>query len=126
MRYSKTIKKFEDLKVWSDARTLVNTIYTITSNSRFIADFSLKNQIQRSAVSVLSNIAEGFERETDKEFINFLAYSKGSAGELRSQLYIASDLGYINESEFKSISENVLEISRQISGFIKYLKSSRK
>lgn len=117
------IERFEDLEVWQLARRLVKSIYKLTSDSKFSKDFSLVNQIQRSAISIMSNIAEGFERKSKKEFIQFLYTAKGSCGELRSQLYIALDLSYINKKEFE---ENYLlaeKISKSIAGFIKYLKS---
>src|ERR1035437_1616076 len=112
------IERFEDLTVWKDSRTLVKKIYLLTMNDKFKRDFGLREQIQRSIVSVLSNIAEGFERENNKEFIRFLMYSKGSAGEVRAQLCLAYDLGYINNSEFKTACESVVLISKQLSGFI--------
>jgi four helix bundle protein len=91
-------KRFEDLEVWQLSRELVKSIYKLTSGTRFSKDFGLANQIQRSAVSIMSNIAEGFERKSKKEFISFLSIAKGSCGELRSQLYIGLDLSYINKS----------------------------
>lgn len=116
------IERFEDIKVWIDARKLVAEVYKLTLNDKFRKDFGLKEQIQRAAVSILSNIAEGFEHHNNREFIRFLTYAKGSAGELRAQLYIAVDIEYISESEFKKVFENVLQISQQLSNFIKYLK----
>lgn len=90
---------------------------------KFHKDFSLTNQIQRSAISIMSNIAEGFERKSKKEFIQFLYTYKGSCGELRSQLYIALDLGYINKKEFDDDYQLSEKISKSLAGFIKYLKS---
>jgi len=113
---------FEDLKVWKDSREFVKSIYELTSSEKFSKDFGLRDQIQRSAVSVMNNIAEGFERNNNREFIKFLKYSKGSAGEVRSMLYVALDLIYISGDTFYSNYEKGINIITQISNFIKYLK----
>ena len=89
------IKKFEDIESWKRARKLTKDVYTVTAQDKFQRDFGLKDQIRRAAVSILSNIAEGFERGGDKEFLQFLAIAKGSSGEVRAQLYVALDLEYI-------------------------------
>ena len=120
------IQKFEDMKVWQEARTLVNQIYKSTSKQKFSKDFGLRDQIQRAAVSVMSNIAEGYERDSNKEFIRFLLYSKGSVGEVRSLLYIAQDISYLTEEEFSKHYESAISIIKQISNFIKYLKQRTK
>ena len=120
------IQKFEDMKVWQEARTLVNQIYKSTSKQKFSKDFGLRDQIQRAAVSVMSNIAEGYERDSNKEFIRFLLYSKGSVGEVRSLLYVAQDLSYLTEEEFSKHYESAISIIKQISNFIKYLKQRTK
>jgi four helix bundle protein len=120
------IQKFEDMKVWQDAREFVSKIYKSTSNQKFNKDFGFRDQIQRAAVSIMSNIAEGYERDSNKELIRFLQYSKGSAGEVRSLLYIAKDLGYLNDKEFLEYHETSLAIIKQISNFIKYLKQRSK
>ena len=120
------IQKFEDMKVWQDAREFVSNIYKSTSNQKFKKDFDLRDQIQRAAVSIMSNIAEGYERDSNKELIRFLLYSKGSAGEVRSLLYVATDLGYLTEKEFSDYHESSLLIIKQISNFIKYLKQRTK
>ncbi len=112
------------MEVWQIARELVKEIYLITANDNFNRDFGLKNQITRSSVSIMSNIAEGFERKTNKEFIQFLFIAKGSSGEVRSQLYVALDLKYISEIEFEMLLNKTEIISKSLSGFIKYLKSS--
>ncbi len=117
-----TIEKFEDINVWKESRSLVNAVYQITAKQTFSKDFGLKDQIQRAAVSVMNNIAEGFERDNNREFIRFLVYSKGSAGEIRSLLYVALDLQYITESEFKKLYDDAVSIIKQISKFIQYLK----
>lgn len=115
---------FEDLKVWKVSRILVRSIYQLTSNGKFNKDFGLREQIQRASVSIMNNIAEGFERNNNKEYIKFLGYSKGSAGEVRSMLYVATDLGYISQDSFKIHYQMAINIITQLSNFIKYLKSS--
>ena len=112
---------FEEINSWQKARLLNKRIYTITDSDLFRRDFDLSRQIRRSSVSISSNIAEGFERNTDKEFIHFLFIAKGSAGEVRSQLYLAFDLNYITEEVFNELLSEISEISKLLSGFIKYL-----
>jgi len=119
------IKRFEDIKAWQLARKLVKQVYKLTSSGKFQRDFSLKDQIRRAAVSIMSNISEGFERNSTKEFIQFLYIARGSAGEVRSQLYVALDLGYIDEENFQKIFSKVEETSKAIFGFIRYLESSK-
>ena len=114
---------FEDLLIWQEGMKLCDEIYTVLRKCK---DFSLRDQMQRSAVSIPSNIAEGFERNTDKEFIHFLYIAKASAGEVRSQLYLALDLNYIEKNEFEELFNDVSDISKLISGFIKYLNDSQK
>ena len=97
----------------------------MTMSGKFKNDFGLKDQIQRAAVSVMNNIAEGFERDNNNEFIRFLRYSKGSAGEVRSLLYVAYDINYIDEDEFKNKFESAIDIITQIANFIKYLLKNR-
>ncbi|MCL0072158.1 four helix bundle protein [Thermodesulfovibrionales bacterium] len=116
------IKRFEDIEAWKKARALVKEIYRATGESRFSKDFSLKDQIRRAAVSIISNIAEGFSRQTDKEFVQFLHIAKGSTSEAQSQLYVALDLDYISKKEFTGLYSNADEVARLISGFIRYLK----
>ena len=118
------IKQFEDLEIWQKARELSLLIYQISSLSRFVKDYGLKDQIRRSSVSILSNISEGFERGGNKEFKQFLSYAKGSCGELRAQLYVALDQQYISNDDFKCITDKALNLSRMISGFMKYLQNS--
>jgi four helix bundle protein len=117
-------RSFEDIDMWKKARELVKIIYQITKNKKFSKDFSLTDQIRRAAISVMSNIAEGFERGSNTEFIQFLYIAKGSAGEVRAQLYAALDQAYLSESEFQKGRELCLNISGQIWGMIHYLKSS--
>ncbi len=118
------IERFEDIDAWKHAREITKRIYAVSSNSRFAKDFALVNQIRRAAVSILSNIAEGFERNGDKEFVQFLTIAKGSCGEVRAQLYVALDQKYIEETEFLEIKNELVNTSRMISGLIKYLKQS--
>ena len=95
--------------------------YDVSATGAFSRDFTLVNQIRRASISILSNIAEGFERDGNKEFLQFLSIAKGSCGEVRSQLYIASDREYIDESTFNEIGTMLIETSRTISGLMKYL-----
>ena len=115
--------RFEDIEAWQKARKLVKDIYLITEEGMFAKDFTLKNQIRKSAISVVSNIAEGFARRTDKEFVQFLYVSHGSLAETQTQLYLALDLGYIIQEKFQLIYDLCQEISRMIMGLIKYLCS---
>jgi four helix bundle protein len=119
-----TVKRFEDLDVWKKSRVLVKMIYSITNNSGFTKDWMLINHIRKTSVSIISNIAEGFERDGNKKFINFLSIAKGSCGELRCQLYIAYDQCYINENQFMEISNLAAEISKSLKGLILYLQKS--
>ena len=116
------VKKFEDVIAWQKARELVKMVYEMTKEGDLARDFSLKDQIRRAAVSIMSNIAEGFSRQTDKEFIQFLYIAKGSVSETQSQLYVARDLGYIEIEEFNRVYETASEIARLITGFIRYLQ----
>lgn len=118
------IKKFEELESWKKASKLTNTVYEATGRGSFKLDFGLKDQIRRASISILSNIAEGFERSGDKEFLQFLAMAKGSCGEVRAQLYIAADQGYLSQALFEKLSNNADEIGRLISGLMKYLSKS--
>jgi four helix bundle protein len=118
------IEKFEDIEAWRLARKATNLIYDITCVEPFSRDFALVNQIRRASISTLSNIAEGFEREGNKEFIQFLAIAKGSCGEVRAQLYIAADRDYIDQRQFSEIAGVLIETSKTISGFMKYLKGA--
>lgn len=118
------IEKFEDLIVWQKARVLNKFIYDITSSEKFSKDFALANQIRRSSISIISNIAEGFERNGNKEFIQFLYISKASCAELRSQLYIALDLVYISNQKFDELNSLAIEISKMIRGLIQSIENS--
>ena len=118
-----TAKRFEDLEVWQRAKDLTNLIYKHSTDGMFSRDFGLRDQMRRAAVSIMSNIAEGFESQTQAMFIKYLAYAKGSAGELRAQLYIARDLGYINDEEFNETFSLAEICSKQLARFIQYLES---
>lgn len=118
------IKKFEDIESWKRARKLTSQVYEVTATGKFARDFGLRDQIRRATVSILSNIAEGFERGGDNEFLQFLAIAKGSCGEARAQSYVALDQGYISHAQFETLFESATEVSQLISGFIKYLRGS--
>ncbi|MHB8858812.1 MAG: four helix bundle protein [Thermoleophilia bacterium] len=119
-----TLRKFEDVKAWQKARELNQAIYTCSNSGLFARDFALGNQIRRASVSVMSNIAEGFERGGNSEFIQFLAVAKGSAGEVGAQMYVALDQGYVTQDEFSKIQSLTVETSNLIAGFMAYLSSS--
>ena len=119
-----TIQRFEDIDAWKIAREVSNEVYHLSTEGAFARDFGLRDQIRRCAVSVMANIAEGFERDGRREFVNFLSIAKGSAGELRSHLYIALDQKYITDEEFRLVYDKSLQNSRLISGLIKYLNQS--
>jgi len=115
-------EKVEDIIVWQLAIKLTDEIYKITNNQNFNRDFALRDQIRKSAISIPSNVAEGFERNSTNQFIYFLVIAKGSAGELRTQLLIAKNQDYITNEEFEKINNNALEISKKLGAFITYLK----
>jgi four helix bundle protein len=121
-----TISRFEDIEIWQLSRKFVSRIYQITEEENFKKDFALRDQIRRASISILSNISEGFERQSNLEFIRFLYIAKASAGETRAQLYIASDLEYIDKTEFEILISETEKISKSISGFIKYLKTVKR
>ena len=118
------LTRFEDIEAWQEARKLVTMVYeVINKNHKFSRDFRLVNQIQNAAVSSMSNIAEGFSRQSNKEFVQFLFISKSSASEVQSQLYVALDQGYISKEEFERLYNQAEIVSRMNSNFIKYLRS---
>lgn len=119
------IEKFEDIKAWQKARSLVKKIYVISETGNFKRGFALRDQMRRSAISVVSNIAEGYARRTNKEFVQFLYVAHGSIAELSAQLYAALDLEYIQKQEFNSLYEECNEISKMIMGLIKYLRTHK-
>jgi len=118
------IERFEDIEAWQAGRELTRGIYRATKLQQFAKDFGLVDQIRRATVSITSNIAEGFERGGDKEFVHALTLAKGSCGELRSQLYVALDEEYITKTQFDELAGQALAASRLLGGFIKYLQSS--
>ena len=118
------VERFEDLEVWQAARDMVNAIYRASATGVFSRDYGLRDQIRRAAISVPSNIAEGFSRHSNKELIQFLFIAKGSAAEVQSQLYTALDQGYIPQGEFDEIYGQIEVMAKQLSRFITYLKES--
>ena len=121
------ITRFEDIEAWQEARKLVKMVYSVINKSpKFRKDFRLVNQVQDASVSAMSNIAEGFARRSNREFIQFLFISKSSAAEVQSQLYVALDQEYINKNDFGEIYNQAEIVSKMDSGFIKYLKSQLK
>jgi len=118
-----TIKSFEDLPVWQDARKFTNKIYSLTNKFPKEELYGLTLQIRRATVSIMSNIAEGFDRRSDKELSNFLSMSRGSSSEVQNDLYIALDLNYISQDEFNQFYQEAKKIAKQINGLMTYLKS---
>src|SRR5438105_14639977 len=119
-----TIKRFEDLEVWKKSRILANDIWEIIPSGSLSKDYKLRDQMNDSSGSIMDNIAEGFERSSRLEFINFLSISKGSAGELRSQLYRSLDRKHIKQDKFKELFDKVEEIGKMLGGFMEYLNVS--
>ena len=119
-----TIKKFEDLEVWQLARVLCQEVHVLTLNQPFSQDFGLKNQINNSSGSVMDNIAEGFERDGNREFSQFLSIAKASCGECRSQPYRALDRNYMSKEQFELLSQKTTDLGRKISNLMTYLKNS--
>ena len=120
-----TVNKFEDLEIFQTARALTRLIYTVTNARAFAKDYGLRDQMRRAAVSIMSNIAEGFESRTNALFIEFLGRARGSAGELRAQSYIALDIEYIDQNQFEEMTALAEKCARQISGLIAYLKEHK-
>ena len=118
------VKNFEELKVWQKAREFNKTLFSVIENSGIKNHYILRDQISRSSISIMSNIAEGFERGGNKEFVQFLYIAKASAGEARAQLYIGLDLLFIEKSQFELLIELAVEVSKMLNGLIKYLKES--
>jgi four helix bundle protein len=119
-----SIKRFEDMEVWQASRKLAHAIFSLTQSEGLASDFALKNQIRKSSGSIMDNIAEGFERGGNREFIQFLSIAKGSAGELRSQLTRCLDFGYLTDDVYHNLLNQVSDISKQLSKLISYLKNS--
>jgi four helix bundle protein len=118
-----TATRFEELDVWQNAKELTNLIYRLSASGSFARDFGLRDQMRRAAVSIMSNIAEGFESQTQAMFMQYLAHAKGSAGELRAQLYVALEQEYMTSDEFQSAFSLAETCSRQLASFIRYLES---
>ncbi|MGH9946988.1 MAG: four helix bundle protein [Pyrinomonadaceae bacterium] len=119
-----TILKFEELDAWKKAREVTKRVYQFTNVGDFARDFGLRDQLRRSSVSIMSNISEGFEREGNKEFVNFLSIAKGSCGEARSQLYVALDQSFISNDEFTWANDGYEQIGKMIGGLMNYLKQT--
>ncbi len=119
-----TFQTFEEIEAWQKARELTRRIYDVSEVGAFARDFGLRDQMRRASVSILSNIAEGFERSGTGEFVQFLSAAKGSAGEVRAQLYVALDRKYLDESTFRELSQMATQTSRMIGGLVAYLKQS--
>ena len=118
------VKNFEDLNVWKQARQLTQEVYRLTKTETFLKDFGLRDQIRRAAISVMSNIAEGFERGGNQEFVQFLYVAKASCGEVRSQLYVALDQGYATSNDSEKLLQLFRRLSGMISNLITYLRES--
>lgn len=119
------VKAFEEIEVWQEARKLVNTIYDLTANVVLKNDYGLKDQMQRSAVSCMSNVAEGFDSDTKQQFIQLLAYTKRSASEVQSTLYVALDRTYISKKEFEKAYSQATSVRKLANGFIRYLRENQ-
>lgn len=117
------IERFEDLDCWKEARQLTKEVYSTSKQETFKKDYSLTDQVRRAATSIMANIAEGFSRQGDREFVQFLFISKSSASELQSHLYVALDQDYIDSTRFKMLYDQLEVIQKRISTLIKYLKS---
>ena len=120
----KKIETFKDLLVWQKSIEIVKQIYLISTGNSLSKDFALRDQLRRAALSIPANIAEGFERSSKKEYLNFLNFAKGSAGELRSLLLVASEIGYLDPIEHNEQRNSILEISRYLSNQIKSIRKS--
>lgn len=120
------IERFEDLEVWQVGMNLCLVVYELTNLIEFSKDFALRDQVRKSAISVPSNIAEGFERDSNKQFLYFLVIAKASCGELRTQLFIAKEQGYITQDNYDELHEKCLSVSKQLKGFINYLQNYKK
>jgi len=118
------IKRFEDIEAWQAARSLTQGIYRITGGSSFSKDFGLRDQIQRAAVSIMANIAEGFDSQSNRSFIQFLGYSLRSATEVQSHLYVALDQGYITQDKFDDLYQQAVKGKNLIHGFMRYLRTT--
>ncbi len=120
------IERFEDIQGWQEARKLTKRIYDLTNGYPFSKDLGLCSQVQRASVSIMANIAEGFDRQSKKDFANFLNYASASASEVQSHLYVALDQGYISKEYFENAYDQAKRVKGLINGFIAYLKGNRK
>ena len=121
----KKIESFEDLLVWQKGREIVKQVYLISKDGELGRDFALRDQLRRAALSIPTNIAEGFERASRKEYLNFLNFAKGSTGEVRNLLNVAFELGYLESSQHDALRQAVLELSRFLANQLKSLRSAR-
>jgi four helix bundle protein len=119
-----SFERFEDLDIWKLSKDVANQVYDVTSTGKFSQDYVLRDQVKRAVVSIFSNIAEGFERNGNKEFLQFLSIAKASCGEVRAQLIFANNRDYISSEQYEALVKNLVSLSSQIGGFIKYLKQS--
>ena len=119
-----SIEKFEDIEAWQKARELTREIYRVTNRGDFAKDFGLRDQIRRASVSIMSNIAEGFGRGGNREFVQFLSMAKGSVSEVQAQLYVAADAGYLAKDQFQHLYSIAQSTGNLIGGFIRYLAAS--
>ncbi len=119
-----SFQSFEEIESWQKARELTRKVYAVSNQGAFTKDFGLRDQIRRASVSIMSNIAEGFERDGNREFLQFLAVAKGSSGEVRAQLYVALDQNYIDKNTFESLSAISIEIGRLLGGLMNYLRET--
>ena len=120
------VEHFEDLEVWKLARRLTGKIYSLSRTGSFAKDFGFRDQICRAAVSIVSNIAEGFERRSNSQFMQFLCIANGSAGEVRAQLYVALDLGYVSQAQFQEVFDDVICVGKMLTSLTRHLRTYRK
>jgi len=119
----KKIESFEDLFVWQRSMEIVKQVYLISKEGELWRDFALRDQLRRAVISIPANIAEGFEGSSRKEYVNFLNFAKGSTGEVRSLLNVAAELGYLEPSQYKTLRQAILELSRFLANQIKSLRA---
>ncbi len=117
------IARFEDLEAWQLARQLTAKVYEATLTGKFAKDYGLRAQIQRAAVSIVSNIAEGFDRKSNKQFLQFLDVASGSASEVKAQLYVALDLEYLTNEQFQDMFTNAVRVGQMLTKLMQYLRT---
>jgi four helix bundle protein len=120
------IQAFEDLEVWKLARKLTVQVYRLSQKGAFAKDYGFCSQIRRASVSIVSNIAEGFERSSNSQFMQFLDIANGSAGEVRAQLYVALDLGYITQEQFQEVFKDITSIGKMLTSLKRYLRVNKR